>query len=502
MATNAPESDASDADAYEALEERTKQLSYLNDASGTLVWDQRVMMPEGGAPARGKQLSALSSVSHDLLTEDDVSAWLDELADDDLDEDEQVLLREMRRQHDRAVSVPSDLVGELTETQSDAQQLWQDAKADADFSQFAPILEDLRDLHLERTEHIAPEQDPYEVMFEDGEPYLPLERVEEIFDTLREELVPLIADIKASDTAFDDPFPGEYDDDTQMELCEDIVDQLGYDWDRGRIDTAPHPFMVGPQFDARITTRFAADDPVGAVMSTIHEFGHASYQHGLRDDQYGLPLGQSRSSGVHESQSRFWENHVGRTEAFWDYAVDTVNDHLGTDATAEAAYEAVNRIYPENKIRVEADELTYHMHIILRSDVEKAFVGGDLATEDIPERWNDLMDEYLGVRPENDAEGCLQDIHWTGGFGSFQNYTVGSVLAAQLDATMRDDLDVDDLVREGEFGPIREWLTENVHSHGQRYTTDELVEEATGEPLTADYFVDYAREKFGQIYDL
>jgi carboxypeptidase Taq len=177
-----------------------------------------------------------------------------------------------------------------------------------------------------------------------------------------------------------------------------------------------------------------------------------------------------------------------------------VNEHLDGDADPREVYEAVNRIHPENKIRVEADELTYHMHIILRSDVEQAFVGGDIDVEEIPGRWNDLMDEYLGVRPEDDAEGCLQDIHWTGGFASFQNYTVGSVLAAQLDATMRDDLDVDGLVREGEFGPIREWLTEHVHSHGQRYTTDELVEEATGEPLTADYFVAYAEEKFGELY--
>jgi carboxypeptidase Taq len=519
MATNTPDADASESDAYDELEERTKQLSYLGDARGALAWDQRVMMPEGGAPARGKQLSALSTVSHDLLTDDDVAAWLDELESRDLDEEEQVLVRETRRQFDRATSVPSDLVAELTETQSDAQQVWEDAKADADFDAFAPTLEDLRELHVERAGHIDDSAEPYRVMFEDGEPYLPLERVEQIFDTLRSELVSLIEEIQESDTELATPFGvseprsdgseaasaasgGEYDDDTQMAMCREVVDELGYDWNRGRLDTAPHPFMVGPQFDARITTRFAADDPLGAVMSTIHEFGHASYQHGLRDDQYGLPLGQSRSSGVHESQSRFWENHVGRTKAFWEYATSIVNDHLGTDATPQEAFEAVNQIYPENRIRVEADELTYHMHIILRSEIEQEFVAGDLDVSEVPGRWNDLMEEYLGVRPEDDAEGCLQDIHWTGGFASFQNYTVGSVLAAQLDATMREDLDVDGLVREGEFEPIQEWLTEHVHSHGQRYTTDELVEVATGEPLTADYFVEYAHEKFGDLYDL
>ena len=502
MATNAPDADASETDAYDELEDRAKQLFYLGDAGGALAWDQRVMMPEGGAPARGKQLSALSTVTHDLLTDDDVAGWLGELESRDLGEDQEVLVRETRRSFDRATSVPSGLVAELTETQSDAQQVWENAKADADFSAFAPTLEDLRGLHVERTRHIDESADPYRVMFEDGEPYLPLERVEQIFDTLRAELVPLVDDIRASDTELATPFSGEYDDDTQMALCREIVDGLGYDWDRGRLDTAPHPFMVGSQFDARITTRFKADDPVGAVMSSVHEFGHATYQLGLREDQYGLPLGQSRSSGVHESQSRFWENHVGRTRAFWEYATPVVNDHLGTDATPQEAFEAVNQIYPENRIRVEADELTYHMHIILRSEIEQEFVAGDLDAEEIPGRWNDLMEEYLGVRPEDDAEGCLQDIHWTGGFASFQNYTVGSVLAAQLDAAMREDLDVDGLAREGEFAPIREWLTEHVHSHGQRYTTDELVEVATGEPLTADYFVAYAHEKFADLYDL
>ena len=265
MATEPPETDAA-----AALEDRAEQLAYLSDASGTLAWDQRVMMPEGGAPARGKQLSALSTVTHDLLTDDEVGGWLDDLAArEDLEDDEQVLYRELRRQYDRADRVPADLVGELTETQSDAQQVWENAKADSDFDSFAPVLDDLRELHLERATHIDDTADPYEVMFEDGEPYLPLKRVEEIFDTLREHLVPLIEDLKASDAEFTSPYSGEYDDDTQMALCRTVVDHLGYDWDRGPLYTAPHPFMVGPQFDARITTRFAPEDPLGAVMSKI-----------------------------------------------------------------------------------------------------------------------------------------------------------------------------------------------------------------------------------------
>jgi carboxypeptidase Taq len=260
--------------------------------------------------------------------------------------------------------------------------------------------------------------------------------------------------------------------------------------------------MSGTQFDARVTTRFDPADPLDALTATIHEYGHASYQLGLRKDAHGTPLGQPRSSGVHESQSRFWENHVGRTRPFWEAFLPTLREHLDghDDLTAAEAYEAVNRIYPENLIRVEADELTYHMHVLLRCEIDRAFVAGDLPVEEIPAAWNERMDDYLGVRPETDAEGCLQDIHWSYGFAGFQSYTVGSVLAAQLDATIREDLDVDGLVREGEFDPIREWMGERIHEPGQRYTTDELIEHATGEPLTADYFLAYAREKFSELY--
>jgi carboxypeptidase Taq len=262
--------------------------------------------------------------------------------------------------------------------------------------------------------------------------------------------------------------------------------------------------MAGSQFDARVTTRFKPSDPVDALTATIHEYGHATYQLGLRQDEYGTPLGQSRSSGVHESQSRFWENHIGRTRPFWEEFLPTFKEHIDghDDLTVDEMYEAVNRIYPDNRIRVEADELTYHMHIILRCEIDRAFVEGDIEAAEIPQVWNDKMDEYLGVRPETDSEGCLQDIHWTSGFAAFQGYTIGSVLSAQLNAAIRDDLDVDGLVREQNFEPIREWMGEHIHQQGQRYTTPELIEQATGEPLTADYFVDYVREKFESLYDL
>ncbi|MEF8774117.1 MAG: carboxypeptidase M32 [Halobacteriales archaeon] len=495
------------ATAYDDLLDRYARITYVGDAAGLLHWDQQVMMPDGGNPARSKQTAALSAIRHDLLTDDEVGDLLDDAESADLDDDQQAVVREIRYEHERNAKVPEDLVEEIAETSAAAQQTWQDAKADADFEAFAPTLETIRELHVERAEHIDPDRSPYEVMHEDSERDVPLAKVEEIFDQLRSELVPLIEDIRENGDDLPSPFHDHapYDEDDQMALSEAAVDLLGYDRDRGRLDTSPHPFTSGTQFDARITTRFQPDDPIDALTATVHEFGHATYMLGLPDDHYGSPLGQSRSSGVHESQSRFWENHVGRTRPFWELFLPTMKEQFPElkGVSVEDAYRAVNRIYPDNTIRVEADELTYHFHVILRHEIGRQFVEGDLDVEEIPGVWNDKMGEYLGVRPDDAAEGALQDIHWTGGFAAFQGYTIGSVLAAQLDAALRREVDdVDGKIREGNFGPLREWMTENVHRHGKRYPADELIEVATGEPLTADYFVDYAREKFERLYGL
>jgi len=494
---------ATTTETYEAFLDHVRRLTYVGDAGSVLQWDQQVMMPSGGTPARAKQSSALSTLHHELLTDDDLAAWLDELDGAELEPEQAAVVREVRREHERAVRVPSDLVERISEASSNALPVWEEAKAEDDFDMFAETLEEMVELRREYAAAIDPDRDPYEVLFEEYEPYLGIDTAERVLTRLRDELVPLIDDIADSDATLADPFEGSYDDDTQHDLVEAALDTLGYDWDHGRLDTAPHPFSTGTQFDARVTTRFKPTDPMDAVGSTIHEFGHATYTLGLPREQYGTPLGDNRYLSVHESQSRFWENHVGRSRPFWDHFADTANDHLGTDATPREFYEAANTVHPDNRIRVEADELTYHMHIVLRFEIERDLIRGDLAVEDVPEVWNEKMDEYLGVRPETDAEGCLQDIHWTNGaIGYFPTYTLGSVLAAQLDHHLRADVgDVDTLVREGDFDPIHDWLTENVHRHGARYETDDLVQEATGESFTADHFLAYADEKYRELYD-
>jgi carboxypeptidase Taq len=488
--------------AYDDLRQRYGRIASLNGAQQLLSWDQQVMMPSGGQPARSQQVSTLSGLAHELLIEEETGRLLDEL-DGEVEGERAAVVREIRREYERNVRVPNELVAEISAKTSDAVPVWEEAKEEDDFEAFAPVLEELVELKREYAEHVDPDRDPYAVLFEEFEPYLGLDAAERVLGRLREELVPLIDEIQARGEELSSPFEGRYGEDAQMAVSEAALDALGFDWERGRLDTAAHPFTSGNQFDSRVTTRFRPADPLDALTATVHEFGHAAYQLGLPEEQYGSPLGEDRDLVVHESQSRFWENHVGRTRAFWEQFYPTFADHLGLDASPGAVYRAANRIYPENCIRVEADELTYHMHVVLRFEIERDLIAGDLDVAEVPAVWNDKMEEYLGVRPETDREGCLQDIHWSHGtFGYFPTYSMGSVLAAQIDAALRAEHDVDALVRDGEFGPINDWLTERVHRHGCRYTTDELVEEATGEPYTADYFLDYATEKFTGLYGL
>jgi carboxypeptidase Taq len=491
--------------AYDDLLEEYRRSTYLSDAGQVLGWDQQVTMPEGGTPARSKQSAALSAVQHDVLTGDGIADPLDELDESDLPQPEAAVVREVRREHERSARVPRDLVERISEEASNALPVWEEARAEDDWASFEPVLETLVELKREYAEHIDPDADPYEVLFADYEPYLSLDHAERILERLRDELVPLIDAIRESDVDLALDFDGSYDEDDQMELTREALDTLGYPWEHGRVDTASHPFSTGTQFDARVTTRFDESSPVSALGSTIHEFGHATYTLGLPEGEYGTPLGKNRGLSVHESQSRLWENHVGRSRAFVGGFLPRIEEQFpGLDLDAAGLHGHLNRVNPSNLIRVEADELTYHMHIILRFEIERDLISGDLDVSEVPSVWNDRMEEYLGVRPETDSEGALQDIHWShGSFGYFPTYSLGSVMAAQFFEAAREE--IDDLyegVREGEFDALHDWLTENVHRHGQRYETNELVERATGSAFTADAFLDYATAKFGDLYDL
>ena len=489
--------------AYDELVDRYRRATYLGDANAVLSWDQEVMMPEGGTQARSKQRSAVSAAQHDILVDEETGELLSELTDAALSNEKSAVIREIRREHERKVRVPTELVEQLTEATSKAHPVWAEARESDDFDRFAPTLEELVELKREYAEYIDPNADPYATLFADYEPYLDLETADRVLEELREGLVPLIEAIGDSET---EPYAidGAYPEDDQFELTREALSTLGYDFEHGRVDTAPHPFSTGTQFDARVTTRFDQSSPLDSLASTIHEFGHASYTLGLPRERYGTPLGEHRGLTVHESQSRLFENHVGRSEPFWELFVDRFNEQHSTDLTARRAYEAANQVYEDNLIRVEADELTYHLHIILRFEIERELFADELAVEEIPDIWNDRMEAYLGVRPEGDGEGCLQDIHWShGSFGYFPTYSLGSVLAAQLYAAAEEAIDgLESKIASGEFEDLHRWLEEEIHRHGRRYTTDELIERATGEPLTAEYFLEYAEAKFGELYDL
>jgi carboxypeptidase Taq len=492
-----------DEDGPDELRRRVERLGNVGQAASLLSWDQQVTMPEGGTPARSRQLSALSAVQHDLLTDEALGRLLDEAAANDPAPDRAALVREVRRERERAVRVPTDLVERISATASEALPAWREAKAEADFDAFEPRLRELVELKREYARHVDPDRDPYEVLFEEYEPCLALEHAERVLDELRETIVPLVEAVRASDVEPASPFDGRYPAEAQEAMVRDALDLLGYPWERGRLDEAPHPFSTGSVYDARVTTRYDESAPLSALTSTVHEFGHATYTLGLPEADYATPLGEARDLSVHESQSRLWENHVARSRPFLETFLPTMNDHLDTDATADAVYEAANRVHPDNVIRVEADELTYHLHVVVRYEIERDLVRGELDAAEVPAVWNAKMDEYLGVTPDDDGEGCLQDVHWAhGNFGYFPTYSLGSAMAAQIHDALTDDVDVAGAVRAGDVSPVKGWLRERIHRHGKRHETGDLIERATGEAFTADAFADHVEAKYGALYDL
>ena len=490
---------------YDKLEQKVKKIVNLEEAVEVLHWDQEVMMPEGGAKARSQQLSTISGLQHRLLQSDELSEIIESLDSKNLSEGEAAVLREISREHERSKKVDSQLVEKISEQSSATLEKWKEAREKNDFSIVQSELEELIDLKREYARQIDADKEAYKVLFDDYEPYIEFETMEKIMERLKKNLVPVIDEIKSSGTEIGNVFEVDVDEETQEEVNQEILDVLGYDMERGRLDVSEHPFTVGNQFDARITTRYSEEDISKSVMPTIHEFGHALYELGLPQENYGLPTGQSRDLSIHESQSRLWENHIGRSKQFWKCILPNLKQVQGfEDLTAQECYNSINRVKKNNLIRVEADELTYHLHVVLRFELERKLINGDIEVQELPQKWNDKMEEFLGLRPENPKEGVLQDIHWfQGSIGYFTTYSLGSVIAAQLFSAMRNEIDgLDQKIEEGEFGVVRSWLRENIHEHGKLYRTEELVEKATGEKPTADYFIEYVKEKYSEIYDM
>lgn len=484
--------------AYAELVTRLKRIGALGDASQLLQWDQETCMPPGGTEARAAQLSAISSVMHELFTAPEVGRLLASAEKEETDDVACAQLRETRIQYDRATRVPIELVEAISRASSRALPKWVEARSKSDFAIFRPLLTELIELKGRYAAAVEPGAPAYETLFRDFEPWIPFAQARANLAALRDGLKPIIQKHAASGPA-PAGFAKDWTHEKQMRFNMRALEVVGYDLQHGRLDVSAHPFSSGGPYDARITTRHVENDPVRAVLPTLHEFGHALYMLGLPKEHHNEPVGDARDLSVHESQSRLWENHVGRSRAFWEMMLPWLQQEFPASVahvSVEDCYRAANDVRP-SFIRVNADELTYHMHIALRFEIEGSLLSGKLKVDEIPAAWNESMRSYLGITPPDDAQGCLQDVHWAhGGFGYFPTYSLGSMLAAQLWSTYAKSHDAEALTRRGEFAPLRGWLHENVHKHGKRYKTDELIERATGRKLSADALVAHAKKKF------
>jgi carboxypeptidase Taq len=496
-------------DPSEALRNHLAPIEDLKAAAAVLRWDQETYMPEGGGAARAQQLSTLKSTAHERFVADETGTLLDRAAEaldapDPLDPDA-ALVRVTRRDYERAVRVPSSLVAELSKATAEAQQAWRQARRDDDFSRFAPHLERLVDLSVEKAEAIGYEDEPYDALLTEYEPGRTTAEVASLFDTLRDDLTSIVDAIDDAPQVDTSILHGTYPQSKQQAFGRSVIANVGYDFDRGRQDVSAHPFTTSfSTNDVRLTTRYDEENVASALFSTLHEAGHGLYEQGIDPSLDRTPLGEGTSLSVHESQARLWENHVGRSRPFWRHYLpqlrDSFPDVLG-DAALDPFYRAINRVAP-SLIRVEADEVTYNLHVMLRFELERGLIDGSVSVNELPERWNDAMDAYLGVVPETDANGVLQDVHWSqGAFGYFPTYTLGTLTAAQLMEAIQDDLpDLTEHIADGHFEPLLDWLRTHVHQHGRILKASDLLDRTTGTSLSAAPWLRYVRDKFGAIY--
>lgn len=498
--------------ALEQLKEVLGEVDDLRRTVAVLFWDQETYMPPGGINGRASQVELLSRLAHERFTSPRVRELLDlaatETADLPASSDDASLVRVTRRIHDREVKLPTELVAEMARAESESQPVWAEARQKSDWRLFQPRMKITCDLARRAAEAYGYADRPMQALLEGTEPGVTLDQVEAIFAGLREAIVPLVKHIAEHQDAVDDTvLDRDYDEQTQIRYSLDVVQRLGFDLRRGRQDLTRHPFCTSfGRDDVRITTRVKRDIRDSCLFSSIHEAGHGMYEQGVGANLSRTPMAEGASSGVHESQSRLWENLVGRSRPFWRHFFPSFQEAFpGTlaDMDAESIFRAVNSVKP-SYIRVDSDEVTYNLHIMLRTELENDLLEGRLQVEDIPEAWNQKLDHYLGLAAPPDANGCLQDIHWTfPTLGGFVGYTLGNVISAQVMEAVRRDLpDLDEQIEKGEFSHLLGWLRTNLHEHGAKFTPNELVEKVTGSPLTVDAWVRYIRGKYGELYGL
>jgi carboxypeptidase Taq len=498
--------------AYAELIARAREDALLASCANLLEWDQETYMPDGAVGGRSDQLAFLAGQLHARATDPRVGELLAATEGSPLTTEPTsptaVNVRQIRRTYDRETRIPRALAESLARTTALAQQEWAAARADADFPRFRPWLEQIIALKRDEAECVGYTESPYDALLDEYEPGARASDVQRLYDAIRADLVPLIDAITGA--ARQPPtavLHRDYPPERQRQLVDTLARAVGFDFTRGRLDRSVHPFCarVGAS-DVRLTTRYDPRNMAESLFGVLHEVGHGLYDQGLDPSAYGTPMGEPISLGVHESQSRLWENRVARGRAFWTYAFPIARnifpDALG-DATADSLHFAVNHV-ARTPIRTRADEVTYNLHTLVRFELERAMIAGDLAPADVPEAWNDGYRRYLGITPASDAEGCLQDTHWSAGLiGYFPTYTLGDIYSAQLiDAAARDIGSLDAQIAHGDFTALLDWLRTHVHCHGQRYTAAQLVEHATGSPPDHRPLMTWFRNKYADLYAL
>ncbi|MBY0475041.1 MAG: carboxypeptidase M32 [Nitrosomonas sp.] len=496
---------------YQNLVQKLEEIAHLNGVMSTLGWDQEVMMPAGASEARAKQIAALAGVIHERMTDPALGDCLNELKEKDSDrlgEVERCNIREALHSYELETKVPKRLVQELAELGSRGQGIWVMARQENKFSNFVPVLKQFLELKTEWAQRISPDLKPYDANIDLFERGTTMDMITPIFERLKQELIPLIEAIQnhpqQPDTSF---LQGRFALDKQEELARKISQDIGFNTEQGRIDVSVHPFCGGSHpTDVRITTRYKESDFVESLYSVIHETGHALYEQGRPHELGDLPASESLTMGIHESQSLFWERMVAQSKPFCSHYFDTIRaafpDNLQA-ANVDSFYRAINSCKPDF-IRVEADEVTYPLHVILRYEIEKGLFEDSMQVDDLPGIWNELMQKYLGIKPPTDTLGVLQDSHWSGGaFGYFPSYTLGAMYACQFYNTLLNEQpEVEESIAAGNFAPIKGWLNEKIHRQGRLYTPQELVQRVTGEALNPDYFIGYLKNKYSEIYAL
>lgn len=494
---------------YAAFVEQLRELGALSSVEAVLDWDQETQMPPRGAADRARQSALLAGLAHEKLCGPELGGLLDKVEQEGLNGDIAVRtnVRETRRLLERARRLPTPLVKELSRVTALARPEWAAARRENDFDRFAPHLERILELKREVAQRIGYANEPYDALLDEFEPGMATAAVAALFDGVKANVVELLREIQSAPRRPDGLLLTRHcPADAQVTFCREVAKLFGFDFEAGRLDTSTHPFCSGfTPADVRITTRYDEHYLPGALFGVMHEVGHGLYEQGLDGQHTGTPMARAVSLGIHESQSRLWENQVGRCQETWEYLIEPLRRTFPSlvDVGVDEWVFAINTVEP-SLIRVEADEVTYALHIMLRFDIERRLIRGELAVKDLPRAWNAAFRETLGIVPPTDAQGCLQDIHWSQGmFGYFPTYALGSMYAAQFFAAARRALpDLADDFRRGEFRALREWLREAIHRHGMRYRAKELVEVVTGRPPAPDDFMAYLNAKYRGLYAL